>query len=62
MIVEQYGLRYLRVTKNDLELLRYWRNQQYIRDTMQFKEYITPDMQKSWFEKINNKSNYYFII
>lgn len=62
MIVEQYGLRYLRVTENDLELLRYWRNQSYIRDTMQFKEYITPQMQKAWFNKINNKHNYYFII
>jgi RimJ/RimL family protein N-acetyltransferase len=62
MIVEQYGLRYLRVTENDLELLRYWRNQSYIRDAMQFKEYITPKMQKAWFNKINNKHNYYFII
>lgn len=62
MIVEQYGLRYLRVTENDLELLRYWRNQSYIRNTMQFKEYITPKMQKAWFDKINNKHNYYFII
>ncbi|MES2762993.1 MAG: GNAT family N-acetyltransferase [Bacteroidota bacterium] len=62
MIVEQYGLKYSRVTENDLELLRYWRNQSYIRDTMQFKEYITPQMQKAWFAKINNKHNYYFII
>jgi RimJ/RimL family protein N-acetyltransferase len=62
MIVEQYGLRYLRVTENDSELLRYWRNQSYIRDTMQFREYITPKMQRAWFDKINNKHNYYFII
>jgi UDP-4-amino-4,6-dideoxy-N-acetyl-beta-L-altrosamine N-acetyltransferase len=62
MIVEQYGLKYSRVTQNDLELLRYWRNQSFIRDTMQFKEYITPQMQKQWFNSINNKHNYYFII
>lgn len=62
MIVEQYGLKYSRVTQNDLELLRYWRNQSFIRDTMQFKEYITPQMQKQWFNNINNKHNYYFII
>ena len=62
MIVEQYGLKYLRVTENDLEVLRYWRNQSYIRNTMQFQEYITPFMQKDWFNKINNKYNYYFII
>lgn len=62
MIVEQYGLKYSRVTQNDIELLRYWRNQSFIRDTMQFKEYITPQMQKQWFNSINNKHNYYFII
>lgn len=62
MIVEQYGLRYIRVSEQDLELIRYWRNKDFIRDTMQFREYITPEMQKKWFQKINNKYNYYFII
>lgn len=62
MIVEQYGLRYTRVIENDLETLRYWRNQSFIKNTMQFTDYITPMMQKAWFQKINNKNNYYFII
>jgi RimJ/RimL family protein N-acetyltransferase len=62
MIVEQYGIKYYRVTQNDLELIRYWRNQEFIRNTMQFKSYITPSMQKAWFDKINNRFNYYFII
>ena len=29
---------------------------------MQFKEYITPEMQNNWFESINNPYNYYFLI
>ena len=62
MIVEQYGVKYIRVREEDIELIRYWRNQPFIRDTMQYKEYITPEMQKKWFERINNKYNYYFII
>lgn len=62
MIVQQYGVIYHRVSPKDLETLRYWRNQEFIRNTMQFKEYITPGMQQAWFEKINNKFNYYFII
>ena len=62
MIVEQYGVTYSRVTEADIELIRHWRNQPFIRDTMQFKEYITPEMQKKWFERINNKYNYYFLI
>ena len=62
MIVEQYGVRYERVTEKDLELIRYWRNQPFLRNTMQFREYITPLMQKKWFERINNPYNYYMII
>lgn len=62
MIAEQYGIKYIRVRESDLETLRYWRNQEFIRNTMQFKEYITPNMQKTWFSKINNKYNFYFII
>ncbi|MES2131777.1 MAG: GNAT family N-acetyltransferase [Bacteroidota bacterium] len=62
MIVQQYGVKYHRVTAEDLETVRYWRNQEFIRNTMQFKDYITPSMQLKWFEKINNKFNYYFII
>lgn len=62
MIVKQYGLRYIRVKEEDIELIRYWRNRPFIRNTMQFQEYITPQMQKEWYKKINNKYNYYFLI
>lgn len=62
MIAEQYGLVYKRVTQEDIELIRHWRNQPFIRDTMQFRDHITPEMQSKWFESINNKHNYYFII
>jgi UDP-4-amino-4,6-dideoxy-N-acetyl-beta-L-altrosamine N-acetyltransferase len=62
MIVEQYGLKYTRVTEQDIELIRYWRNKPFIRNTMQYRELITAEMQKEWFKRINNKYNYYFII
>jgi RimJ/RimL family protein N-acetyltransferase len=62
MIVEQYGLVYERLQEKDIELVRFWRNQPFILETMQFQEYITGEMQKEWFNRINNKYNYYFII
>lgn len=62
MIVRQYGVTYHRLQPRHLETLRYWRNQEFIRNTMQFRDYITPAMQLKWFEKINNKFNYYFLI
>jgi RimJ/RimL family protein N-acetyltransferase len=62
MIVKQYGITYKRVCEGDLELLRYWRNQSFIRNTMQYREYITSNQQRKWFNKINNKYNFYFLI
>jgi RimJ/RimL family protein N-acetyltransferase len=62
MIAEQYGITYIRVSIEHIELIRYWRNQAFIRDTMLFHDYITPEMQLKWFNSINNKENYYFII
>ena len=29
---------------------------------MEYKDYITPEMQSAWFRKINNDNNFYFII
>lgn len=62
MTIKQYGVTLRRITKNDLELLRYWRNQQSVKMYMDYREYITPQMQQKWFESVNNKFNYYFII
>jgi UDP-4-amino-4,6-dideoxy-N-acetyl-beta-L-altrosamine N-acetyltransferase len=62
LTIKQYGVTLHRITENDLELLRYWRNQQSVKMYMDYREYITPEMQKKWFASISNKFNYYFII
>jgi hypothetical protein len=62
MIISQYNIILKRVEKSDIELIRYWRNQPSVRNYMEFKDYITPSMQLKWFESINNKWNYYFLI
>ncbi|MFW2524738.1 GNAT family N-acetyltransferase [Aliarcobacter butzleri] len=51
-----------RVENKDIEMIRNWRNDPKISQYMSFKDYITPEMQKKWFEKINNDNNYFFII
>jgi RimJ/RimL family protein N-acetyltransferase len=45
-----------------IELVRFWRNDPKITQFMDFKDYISQEMQVIWFNKINNKYNYYFII
>jgi UDP-4-amino-4,6-dideoxy-N-acetyl-beta-L-altrosamine N-acetyltransferase len=62
LTINQYGVTLQRITEDDLELLRYWRNQQSVKQYMDYREYITPEMQKKWFASVNNKFNYYFII
>lgn len=62
MIIRQYGIEYERLKESDIELVRYWRNQSFIRETMQFNSIITKEMQLEWFKRINNAFNYYFLI
>ena len=62
LTIKQYSVTLKRITSNDIELLRYWRNQQSVNQYMSFRENITPEMQKKWFASVDNKFNYYFII
>lgn len=60
--VIKYGITLRRLTKEDLELLRGWRNDPKIANQMNYREYITPRMQKKWFSSVNNPNNFYFIV
>ena len=57
-----YGVTLRRLTHDKIEMLRQWRNDPKIQQFMVYREYITPEMQEKWFEKINNDNNFYFII
>lgn len=57
-----YGVTLRRLTHDKIEMLRQWRNDPKIQQFMIYREYITPEMQEKWFEKINNDNNFYFII
>ena len=62
LILEQYGVRLVRIQEKDIELVRNWRNQSDIANYMEYRNFITPEAQKIWFQSIDNKNNYYFII
>jgi UDP-4-amino-4,6-dideoxy-N-acetyl-beta-L-altrosamine N-acetyltransferase len=62
MRISKYGVSLIRLTEEDLELVRHWRNADEIKKYMNFQEYITPEMQKKWFDSINNPENFYYII
>lgn len=61
-ILNQYGISLKRINKNDIELIRKWRNHPNIRKYMGYKKKISEKEQIEWFKKINNPFNYYFLI
>lgn len=62
MIIRKYGITLKRLTQEDIELVREKRNSEEIRQVMQFRDEITPEMQLNWFRSIDNFENYYYIV
>lgn len=62
MRIIKYGLTLRRIEESDIELIRTWRNSEAVRNNMLYREYITPEMQKKWFDSVNNYKNSYYII
>lgn len=62
MIIKKYGIELVRLSEQDLELVRQKRNSPQIKNKMFFQKEISPEEQISWFQSIQNGKNYYFII
>jgi RimJ/RimL family protein N-acetyltransferase len=62
MKIVKYGIVLQRITEEDIEMVRNWRNSIHVVQNMQFKKYITPEMQMAWFRSIDNLDNYFYII
>jgi len=61
MIVKKGNITFRRLTINDIELVRTWRNSREVNQYMEYRDHITPEMQLAWFHSINNNNNLYFI-
>ena len=62
MKIKVNGLVIERLKERDIELVRQWRNSDYVRKNMIYREIITPEQQLKWFRSINNFNNFYFIV
>lgn len=60
--LEGWGVKLTRLTEDKIELVRTWRNKPEVQQYMEYRNYITSEMQKQWFPKINNDENFYFIL
>ena len=56
------GISLKRLTADDIELLRQWRNSSEVARFMEYRETISPEMQKEWFKSVDNLDNFYYII
>ncbi len=50
-----------RLQEKDIELIRKWRNAPEISQFMEYRDFITPEMQKKWFRSVNNNNNIYLV-
>ncbi len=62
MIIKRYDIKFTSLKEEDIELVRKWRNDPIVYEFMEFRDHITSEMQKEWFEKIDNDTNMYFVI
>lgn len=62
MIVSRYGIRLIKLEQEHIELLRNWRNAEKISRYMEYREYITPEMQQLWFASLSDERDFYFMI
>jgi UDP-4-amino-4,6-dideoxy-N-acetyl-beta-L-altrosamine N-acetyltransferase len=62
MIIESYNIRLEQINRNDIELIREWRNLDHVRRFMEYKQYITREMQEKWFESVSDNNDLYFLI
>ncbi len=62
MEIANYGVVLSRLKAEHLEEVRYWRNSSSVKNFMVYQSEISENDQAHWFEKVNNRANYYFVI
>jgi len=62
MIIRKGNLSLNRLTGDDIELVRTWRNNREISQFMEYRDYISREMQLKWFRSVDNIKNLYSIV
>jgi RimJ/RimL family protein N-acetyltransferase len=57
-----YGIELKRITIEDTEMIRQWRNSEFVKKHMEYREEITPEMQLRWFHSIDTIQHNYCLI
>ncbi len=62
MVLKGYDVELKRLRYEDIEMLRMWRNSDSVKQHMNFRDYISIEMQKKWFASLKEDRDFYFII
>lgn len=62
MKYSRYGITFHFLKEEDIEMVRQWRNNPVVAANYEYREHITPAMQKEWFKSVNNINNLYTVI
>lgn len=62
MIIRKYGLELREVEREDLELIRQFRNTENIQNKMIHRDQITREQQLKWYKSIKTEHHFYFLI
>ncbi len=57
----RYGVTLERMRNEHLEMVRQWRNCEWVLPRMRYREVIEPDAQVRWFSALDPKTNWYFV-
>jgi RimJ/RimL family protein N-acetyltransferase len=61
MKLTRYGIQLETLTAEHLEMVRLWRNQDYIRSRMQYQQVLTSEDQLRWFKHLDPEKNLYWV-
>lgn len=57
-----FGLNFEKVNKDNFRQILIWRNNDFVRNNMLFKDIITIEMHEKWFYNLDQKRNFYYIV
>lgn len=62
MRLSRYGIVLESLSEDHLEMVRLWRNQEFVRCNMEYKELISREQQEEWYSQLDKERNLYWII
>lgn len=62
MFIDRFGVQLRSIKQTDLELIRSWRNTDFVRDAMFYQDEISEEQQFVWFQSLANTDCYLMIL